>query len=161
LITVLDQLLQFNVKVNVQKCKFFEEKVVYLGHEISKFGVAPNQKKVEAIVAAPPPTNVTELQSFIGLVNFYSKFIPHLLSGFYKLLGKGIPWNWSKIAKRRLNTSKKPSSVVKYYDPKKEIVVVCDASDTGLSGILCHLVDGVEKPFFFCSRTLSKAEKKR
>jgi hypothetical protein len=49
--------------------------------------------------------------------------------------------------------------ILEHYDPRKEIVVVCDASDDGLPGILCHVVHGDEKPVFFASRTLSKAEK--
>jgi hypothetical protein len=76
LVSVLERLDRYNVKVNFEKCHFFVDKVSYLGHKIPENGISPNYKKVEAIAAAPEPQNVTQLQSFIGLLNYYSKFIP-------------------------------------------------------------------------------------
>jgi RNase H-like domain found in reverse transcriptase len=55
-------------------------------------------------------------------------------------------------------TSKK--TILEHFDPDKPIAIVCDASDDGLSGILCHLIDNVEKPVFFASRTVTETEKK-
>jgi hypothetical protein len=165
LILVLDRLLRFNVKVNWKKCKFFVDKVIYLGHEISKDGIAPSKRKIEAITSAPQPKTVVQLQSFIGLVNYYSKFIPHLnqkLRVFYDLIKKDADWQWSSECTEAFEYCKKAivsGRILEHYDPKKKIVIVCDASDDGLSGILCHIVDGSEKPVFFVSRTLSKAEK--
>jgi hypothetical protein len=78
LVLVLERLLHYNVKITIQKCKLFVEKVTYLGHEVSQMGISPSKQKTEAIVSAPEPKNVTQLQSFIGLVNYYSKFIPNL-----------------------------------------------------------------------------------
>jgi hypothetical protein len=165
LLLVLDRLLQYNVKINWTKCKFFVEQVTYLGHEVSQMGISPSRQKVEAIVSAPEPKNVTQLQSFIGLVNYYSKFIPNLnqkLRVLYELTKKDAVWNWTKECSNIFEICKKDilqDTVLEHYDPKKRIVVVCDASDDGLSGILCHIVNGEEKPVFFVSRTLTKAEK--
>ena len=61
-----------------EKCKFFQKSVEYLGHVIDKEGIQPIQKKVEAILAAKSPNNIQQLQSFMGMVNYYGKFIPKL-----------------------------------------------------------------------------------
>ena len=49
--------------------------------------------------------------------------------------------------------------ILEHYDPKNQIIIVCDASNERISGILCHKVKGDKKPVFFVSRTISKAEK--
>lgn len=165
LIKVLDRLKKFNVKVNLSKCKFFVDKIKYLGHEISAEGVKPNAEKVKAIVKAPEPTNVTQLKSFIGLVNFYSKFVKNLnivLSPMYQLLRKETKWNWDDNCRKSFKQCKDAianGQLLTHYDPKKEIVIVCDASDSGLGGLICHKVNGEERPVMFVSRTLTPAEK--
>jgi Reverse transcriptase (RNA-dependent DNA polymerase) len=55
LIAVFDRLLQFGVKINWPKCKFFVERVIYLSHEVSRAGISPSSQKIEAIVSAPEP----------------------------------------------------------------------------------------------------------
>jgi hypothetical protein len=162
---VLDRLVKYNVKVNSQKCKFFIEKVTFLGHEVSAAEISPSLKKVEAIRSAPEPQNVLQLQSFIGLINYYSKFIPNLnqkLRILYDLTKKNVPWKWTDECRKVFQQCKNDilhDRILEHYDPRKQIVIVCDASDDGLSGILCRIVDNLEKPVFFVSRTLSSAEK--
>jgi RNase H-like domain found in reverse transcriptase/Integrase core domain/Integrase zinc binding domain len=82
---------------------------------------------------------------------------------FYDLLKKGNEWNWSKQCDETFEKCKQElvkDTILEHFDPNKPIIVVCDASDNGLSGILCHLVENTEKPVFFASRTLNEAEKK-
>lgn len=163
---VLDRLVEHNVKVNLSKCQWFVDKVTYLGHEISSAGIAPNMEKVEAIVKSPKPTNVTQLKAFIGMVMFYSKFLPKLnmkLAPLYKLLKKEVKWEWDEKCQLVFDEMKKElclMTLLTHYDPKKEIIVTCDASDDGIAGVLSHKINGDEKPVFFVSRTLSVAEKK-
>lgn len=66
---MLDRLSEYNVKVKFEKCKFFKKSVAYLGHEISAEGVRPNKEKVKAIQDAPRPENVTQVKSYLGLIN--------------------------------------------------------------------------------------------
>lgn len=75
---VFDRLKRFKVKVNLDKCEFLVEKVAYLGHEISERGLSPSEEKVRAIVKVPTPKDVTQLKSYLGMVNYYSKFVPNL-----------------------------------------------------------------------------------
>ena len=80
------------VTVRKEKCKFFMLEVENLGHIISKMGIRVNPEKTEALGNVPVPKNVKELQSFIGGVNYYAKFIPNmatLCKPLYDLLKKG------------------------------------------------------------------------
>lgn len=78
---VLARFEEYNVRVNLAKCKFFETQVEYLGHVIKDGMIMPNEKKVEAVLKAQAPRDVAQLQSFLGMINFYSKFIPNLANG--------------------------------------------------------------------------------
>lgn len=68
---------------------------MYLGHRIDSEGLHPIEKNVEAIMRTPYPRNVTELQSFIGMLTFYAKFLPNMsthLAPLYQLLDKNARW---------------------------------------------------------------------
>jgi hypothetical protein len=163
---VFERLKKFNVKVNLEKCQFVVEEVKYLGHILCREGIKPNNEKLRAIVKAPTPQNVTQLKSFLGMVMFYSKFLKNLnaiLAPMYKLLKKGEKFTWSEDCEKAFALCKKElcgKHLLAHYDSRKPIIITCDASDDGISGILSHRINGEEKPVFFVSRTLTKAEKK-
>ena len=77
---VLERLRKHGIRVNSEKCKFFQKSVRYLGHEISSKGLQPTKQKIEAVLKAPEPQNEKELRAFLGLLNFYAKFLPCLAS---------------------------------------------------------------------------------
>lgn len=88
---VVKRLKENGLRINFSKCQFFKDCVTYLGYKIDKNGLHTDDKKIDAIVAAPSPTNVTQLRSFMGLVNFYSKFCQNMsdiLKPLYNLLKK-------------------------------------------------------------------------
>lgn len=163
---VLKRLQEFKVKVNLNKSEFLVRKIQYLGHEISQQGLKPSEGKVRAIVEAPRPQNETQLKSFLGMINYYSKFIPNLspkLSPLYSLLKKHVRFVWSDECERIFTECKKlllSHNLLELYDPDLPIVVVCDSSSDGVGAVLCHVIDEVEKPVFYVSSTLSEAEKK-
>lgn len=165
-INVLERLMSFNVKVNWEKCQWFVNKVTYLGHVITPEGIKPNTEKIKAILEAPIPKNVSELKSFLGMIMFYSKFLKNLcvkLRPLYELLKKDKEWNWTSECQNSYDLCKRElceDHILTHYDPRKKIVVTCDASDEGISGILSHIIDGCERPVFFVSRTLTTAERK-
>ena len=138
----------------------------FLGHHISEKGLQPTSKKVEAGQSAPPPTNLTQLKSFVGLINYYCKFLPNLSDAFspiYRLLQKKVPWMWGEdqqdafeFAKSQLTTDR----ILVHYDPTKSVVLACDASPYGLGAVLSHKFgNGEENPIAFASRSLASAEK--
>ena len=82
---VFHRLAKHNVRLNGPKCQFFEAKVKYMGHILSKQGISPVQSKLEAIQRASRPTDVSQLRSFLGMINYYSKFIPEFSSRLHPL----------------------------------------------------------------------------
>ena len=78
-----------------ENCAFFKDTVEYLGHQISAEVLHTTPKKVEAIQAATAPKHIQELQSFLGLIHYYGKFIPDLVSLVHplsQLLHSGRKW---------------------------------------------------------------------
>ncbi len=165
LFEVLERLNKHNVQINLDKCKFFQTEVKYLGHVIKGNEIYPNPDKVKAIVEAPVPKNVAELQAYLGLLNYYVCFVPNLSSEIhvlYKLLTKESEFEWTKDCQISFEKSKvllTSNQVLELYDPDKEIIVASDASPYGVGAVMSHIVNGKEKPVLFASSTLSPAEK--
>ena len=71
---VLKRLLEAGVTLNLDKCVFSTKQVKFLGHVISSNGIEVDPDKVKAIADLPPPKNVQEVRTFLGMVNQLSKF---------------------------------------------------------------------------------------
>eukprot|EP00731_Ephydatia_muelleri_P037838 Em0575g5a len=141
--------------------------VEYLGYHISGDGVRPTQEKLQAIVDAPAPKDISQLKSFLGLVNYYSKFLPHLantLAPLYALLKKHQQWCWGaeqEEAFKRAKSQLASDVVLAHFDPQQRLAVACDASPYGVGAVLSHLYnDGSERPIAYASRSLAPAERK-
>lgn len=153
------------MKIKLEKCKFFEKNIIYLGHEISVDGIRPNPKKIEAIRNAPRPENLTQLKSYLGIVNYYCRFIPNLskeLSALYMLTKKDSKYIWNDECQKSFEKSKEllvGNNVLAHYDPSKEILLHCDASPYGLGAVLSHKINGKEHPVMFASCSLTQAQK--
>ena len=163
---VLYKLKEAGIHLNKDKCFFLQESVVYLGYKIDKNGIHPLAEKVEAVKNAPEPKNITELKSYLGLLTYYSRFLPRMatmLAQLYRLLQAKIPWNWTQKEKMAFENSKNlllSAKVLVHFDPNKELILACDASSYGVGAVLSHkMPDGTERPIAFASRTLSSAEK--
>lgn len=90
---VFERLRQANIKLKPQKCKFALEKVKYLGHILTQEGVMPDPEKVQDIIDFPLPNNVKGVRSFLGIVNWYCRFIPNITeisSPLTELTKKGL-----------------------------------------------------------------------
>lgn len=84
--------------LNLKTCEFFKSDVKYLGHIIDAQGLRKDKDKIKA-VEVKRPENVSEVRMFVGMVNYYSKFIENvteILSPLYELLQKDGEFNWSK-----------------------------------------------------------------
>ncbi len=75
LATVFERLRRAGLKLKTSKCKFMQKEVLYLGHVVSAAGVRPNPAKTEAVSAYPVPKNVHDLRQFLGLANYYRRFV--------------------------------------------------------------------------------------
>ena len=109
-------------------------KIKYLGHIIDKDGRRPNPERATAIKNMPAPDNVATLQSFLGLANYYQRFIKNLhdlRAPLNKLLKKDQQWRWTPECQKAFDQIKKALTsdlFLTHYDPKLEIIVASDAS---------------------------------
>ncbi len=155
------------LRLKKEKCDFLVPSIVYLGHRIDSKGLQPLPAKIEAISDASIPKNITELRAFLGLLNYYGKFIPNLsstLHPLYQLLTHGTKWSWTPKRMKAFTLAKTlltSDSLLVHIDPREEILLACDASAYGIGAVLSHwFCDGSERPIGFASRTLSSAEQK-
>ena len=163
----LQRLSESGLKANSEKCEFFKDRVTFCGHVIDKEGLHKSQDKIDAILNAPKIENVSQLRSFLGLITYYSKFIPDMssvLQPLHQLLEADRKWKWTKECSEAVAKIKEiitSEMVLTHYDPNLPVTLACDASSYGLGCVLSHVMpNGEEKPIAFASRTLNKAEKK-
>lgn len=163
---VLSRLQKSGLKANLDKCNIFQDKVQFCGHIIDQEGLHKTQDKIEAVVNAVRPENVTHLRAFLGLVNYYGKFMENLsmvLRPLHHLLEKNVPWKWTTECQQAFNKVKNmmvSDKVLAHYDPNLPVALSCDASPYGLGAVLSHkFPDGTERPIAYASRSLNNAEK--
>ena len=160
---VLKRLKAHGLRVKRNKCQFFLKSVTYLGHQVDANGIHTMPSKVEAIVQAPQPENQQQLRSFLGLLNYSSKFIPNLatlLHPLNHLLRQDVKWRWTAECTRAFQEALVSSSVLAHYDPKLPMKMAADASAYGIGAVISHVYsDGSERPVAFASRTLSPSER--
>ena len=163
---VLKRLQEHGVRLKKEKCSFLQDSVEYLGHCINAHGVHTSEKKLKAILDAPKPRNVQELRSFLGLLNYYAKFIPNLSSLLHplnNLLRANQRWIWSRACCQAFQEAKKKlvsAPILAHYDPQLPIRMAGDASTYEVGAVISHLMpDGTEHPIAYASRTLTSAER--
>ena len=148
-----------------KKCTFLKHSVEYLGHCINAEGLHATAEKLKAIVETPAPRNVSELRSFLGLLNYYGKFLPNLstlLHPLNNLLQHEHRWKWIKDCAKAFQQAKDAlitSQVLLHYDSALPIRLAADASAYGVGAVISHVLpNGNEKPIAFVSTTLSPTE---
>ena len=77
---MLSRLEKAGIRLKRSKCEFQAPEVIYLGHRITRDGIYSLKEKVKAIQDSPRPTNLKELQAFLGMLNYYSCYIPNVIS---------------------------------------------------------------------------------
>ena len=168
LFEVLSRLEEAGLGLKRSKCAFMQKEVEYLGHRVDAQGLHPVDKKVKGIMDAPTPTNITELKAYLGLLNYYNKFLPNLailLAPLHELLRQKVKWTWQKKQGeetfQKSKTLLNSADVLIDYSAVQELLLSCDASPYGMGAILSHRMDnGSERPLGFMSRTLAPAEKR-
>ena len=161
---VLKALADSKLKAKMKKCEFMLDEIEFLGHVISKNGVATDEKKIKAIKEWPKPKNLTELQSFLGLANYYRRFIKgysEVALGLTKLLKGGGVCAWEKeqveaFEELKLRLCSAPILQV----PNTEIPfrIQTDSSDFAIGAALLQQHEGKWLPCAYLSKKLSDAE---
>ena len=165
---VFSRLAKHNVQFSGPKCQSLKDKVKYMGHILSKQGISPvkSKAKAKAIQQAPRPADVSQLRSFLGMINYYSKFIPDFsskLHPLYELLSNKTKWFWSESCEAAFLWAKEVLStdqVLVHYDASKPLILSVDAVPHGIGAVLSHrLEDGSDKPVEYASRAHSLANR--
>jgi len=155
------------VKLNGDKSHILEKQVKFFGHILTKEGIQPDPKKFKAIAALSAPSNKQELQSFLGLFNYLSKFLPTSL--YTTEMRKNLQgndatnkWTWTERMDAEFNNIKKnlveKLPTLQYYNPNPEsgmeVTIECDASKKGIGAVLLQN----DVPIHFASKAFTKAE---
>uniref|UniRef100_A0A914W055 RNA-directed DNA polymerase n=1 Tax=Plectus sambesii TaxID=2011161 RepID=A0A914W055_9BILA len=166
---VLKRISKFGFQLKKEKCCWAKPSIEYLGFIYNAKGVHSNPKKMQAISQMPPPKNVSQLRSFLGMVNHYSKFMPHLslrLSPLHQLLKKGeddkfVKFEWTSACQSAFKGVKNDlvsPLMLTHYDPQLPIILAADASSTGIGAIIAQQTPNGDLPIAHASKTLTEAE---
>ena len=157
---VLERARHRELKLNKSKCQFGKQQVSYLGHILTNCGLKPDPKKTIAVKNMPTPTNKEDLQRFLGMVTYISKFIPHfsqVASPLRALLEKDAAWQWHHEHEQSLQQLKELATsapVLAYFKPDRPIKLSVDASSKGLGAVI--LQD--DHPIAYALKSLTKTQ---
>ena len=159
------KLLQQNqLYIKESKCSLFLESVEFLGHVISAEGVSVEQGKTDAIKQWPVPTCLNEIQQFLGLANYYRKFIfkfSEIAQPLTQLTRKNVPFTWceaQKVAFERLKQLLTTAPVLKVFDFSLPTRIICDASSFAVGAVLEQQHGEHWYPVEYLSKKLNSAE---
>ena len=162
---VFTRLSAHGILINPKKCLFAAHSLNFLGHHIDCHGISPVPEKVKAINDVPQPQTQRQLCRFIGLVNFYHRFLPHcaeLMQPLHFLLkGKAQSLIWTDSAISSFQATKTAianASLLTYPSPNAPTCLMTDASDTAVGAVLQQHINDTWKPISFFSRKLTPAE---
>jgi hypothetical protein len=157
---VMHILKEAGLRLNREKCIFGVSQVKFLGHLLTNEGLKPDEGKVEAIQRLKIPTNVTELQRFLGMVNYLSKFtngLSDLTQPLRCLLGKSVEFIWDENHTKAFEKIKQVIAspvVLAYYDVNEPVKITVDASSKAVGGALLQN----ERPVAYITKALTKTE---
>ena len=163
---VMQKLQKAGLTLN-DKCEFSKDSVKFLGHIIDGKGIHIDPEKVKAINNYPQPTNVTELQRLMGMLNQLAKFTPNLASvtePLRALLKKNTQWTWGhqqEEAFKQIKLLLISPPVLAHYSPDRKPFIAADASQFGIGTVLYQIQeDNSRRPICYISRSLSDTEQR-
>ena len=169
---VLSRIERAGMTVNARKCSFCRKELVYLGHVVTTDGVKPDPVKVQAVRDAPVPKTVRQVRAFLGLVNYYRRYIPKCsvvqspLSSLCKTAKKGEklpPFNWTERCQRAFEKLKEilvSEPLMRHPDFSRNFRVDVDSCAGGVGGVLTQIFDDGEHPVAYYSKTFTVDEAK-
>lgn len=168
---ILDILKENKISIKHEKCQWRKQSVKFLGHTISQEGCSPLREKVAAIESFPKPHNQKELRSFLGMVNFYNRFLPNaatVMSPLYALItspkrGKSVKVAWNDNADAAFRNTKEllaEATLLAHPGADAPLRLTTDASDFAAGAVLQQMQEGIWKPLAFFSKKFSAPQTK-
>ena len=168
--TLFTRLSEYGIVINPSKCIFGTSSIEFLGHQISAQGISPLTQKVQVIQDFPAPSSLRKLREFLGLVNFYRRFIPHCASHVQPLTDLLSPKRTSTeslqlsedalAAFQAVKTALANATLLTHPDPSAPYCLMVDASNVAVGGVLQQCVQNIWQPISFFSKRLQPTETK-
>ena len=162
---VLQRFREARLKLKPSKCHILQERVVFLGHVITKEGVLPNPANVEKLVNWPTPVNVSDVRAILGMGSYYRRFVKdfsQLVNPIVQLTKKSQRFKWTSECQRAFEELKRAltgPSVMGYPRDDCKFILDTDACDVSIGAVLSQIQQGRERVIAYASRTLNKAER--
>ena len=170
---VFDRFHEHGLKLKPSKCEVFKTEINYLAHHVSKRGVLPSKKNLEAIARCPPPDTYTKVKSFVGLVGHYRHFIKgfaNIAAPLYDLTSGenkdkksehlDLPLK-AREAFDRLKAACLQAPILAFPNFGKPFLLETDASGKGLGAVLSQKQsDGRYHPIAYASRIMTETEQR-
>jgi len=166
---VFQRLNDYNLHISIEKCIFCVPELDFLGFNLSSQGLLPLKKKILAIQEFEKPCDYARLRRFVGMINFYRKFIPHyanIVEPLYNLLGstsqRNHPLSWTDDANASFDSIKQAladSTLLHHNSPGRTYHLITDASNVAVGAALHQITDGVSHPIGFFSKRLSSTQR--
>ena len=163
---VFDRLRQSGLKLKIAKCSLFQKEVCYLGHVVSNKGVATDPSKTDKVAHWPAPTSQRDVQQFLGLANYYRRFVKNfatIAKPLHRLTEKNAPFKWTEECQasfEELRQRLTSAPVLAFPDFSREFILDTDASDVGIGAVLSQQGENGEQVIAYASRALTKPERR-
>ena len=161
---LFERLRRYGLKIAKEKSHFYKSEVKFMGHVISEKGVRPNPEKTDAIKRMTIPKNPKEVRGFLGVINYYRRFVKNLseiTKPLTKLLQKGSRFILTEQILEAINKCKEvlcSEQILRFPDFTRQFIVTTDASQYALGAVLSQGDKGAERPIEFASKQLNAAE---
>ena len=152
--------------LNLKKCEILRDRVLYLGYVVTAEGLKANPAKVEIVKNHPTPKTKKQLQSFLGMINYYRRFIKDvakITSPLNKLLQKNVRFIWDdecEQAFRKLIEALVSDPILGFPDFEEEFTLHTDACERSIGYVLSQVIDKTETAIAFGGRALNSHEMK-
>lgn len=163
---ILNLLNKANLKIKEEKCKFFHKSILALGHNINGHGIKPNPVKVQEVIDWETPRSLKQLQSFMGLVNYFRDYIPNfaMLASPLDKIRNNAAFNFNDLTEEQLLAIQKlkealvSSTILSFPNEKLPFKLATDASNSGIGAVLFQGEGNDTKFIGFASRSLRDHE---
>jgi len=164
---VLTRFATAGLKLKPSKCFLFQPQVSFLGHIVGREGVRCDPAKIATVQDWPTPDNCREVRSFLGLANYYKRFVPNFSEvalPLTSLTKKDVPFVWSPECESSFQALKNcltsaPALAYPIPDEEATFILDTDASDVGIGAVLSQVQNGEEKVVAYASKGLTKSQR--